>query len=89
MHVSQQFAERNVMLQIQNVTKGQHLRRVVVEHQQHTRKRQHDEQIKRDSAHAPGEAIPHRVPIDLGRVQMKEDVRKNCQRAVARIRAIV
>ena len=60
------------------------LRRVVIEHQQHAGEGQHDEEIKRDSAHAPGVAVADRVAIDLGRMQMQENVGEHAQRAIAR-----
>ena len=47
-------------------------------------KREHDEQVERDSAHAPGVAVAHRVAIDLGRMQVQKHVREHAQRAIAR-----
>jgi hypothetical protein len=41
-------------------------------------------QVKRDSAHAPGVAVAHGIAIDLGRMQMQEDVGQHAQRAIAR-----
>src|ERR1022692_4930598 len=56
---------------------------MVIEHQQHAGESEHDKQVERDSAHAPGIAIAYRVAADLGWVQMKEDVRQHAQRTVA------
>jgi hypothetical protein len=39
---------------------------------------------KRDSTHAPGVAVAHRIAIDLGGMQMQEDVGEHAQRPVAR-----
>ena len=89
MHVPQEFAERNVMFEIKNVAKGYDLRRVVIEHQQHTRERQHDEEIERDTAHPPGVLVAHRVAIDLRGMQMQKDVRENCERTITRVGAFV
>ncbi len=57
---------------------------MVVEHQQHARKGQHDEQVKGNPAHSPGVAVADRIAIDLGGVQVQEDVGKHAQCAVAR-----
>src|SRR5260370_1181499 len=56
MHVAQQFAEGNVVFEVQHIAEGLHFARVVVKHQQHAGKSKHDEQIKCDATHAPGVA---------------------------------
>src|ERR1043166_5349855 len=89
MHVAQEFAEGHVMFEIKNVAKRVELGRVVVKHQQHPGKRQHDEEVERDAAHAPCKRVTHCVAIDLRGMQVQEDVRQNRERAVTRIGAIV
>ncbi len=74
MHVSQQLSKRNVVLEIKNVAKSIHFGRVVVEHQQNTRERQHDKEIKSDSAHAPRVGVTNCVAINLCRMKMQEYV---------------
>jgi hypothetical protein len=78
------FAEGHIVLEIEHVAKGLHLAGMVIEHQQHAGEGEDDEQIERDSAHAPGVAVAHRVAIDLRRMQMQEDVGKHAQRPIAR-----
>ena len=82
-HVAQQLAERDVVLQVENVAERLHLRGVVVEHQQDAGEGQHDEEVERDPAHAPGVAVADGVAVDLGRMQMKEDICQNPERAAA------
>src|SRR6185436_16663897 len=89
MHVAQELAKRNVVLEIENVTKRVCLGWVVVEHQQHAGKRQHDEEIKRYTSHAPGERVTDSVAIDFCRMKVKKDIRQNRQRTIPWIRAIV
>ena len=84
-HVSQQLPKGHVVFQVENVPEGLYLGGVVVEHQQDAGKGQHDEQIEGDPSHAPGVVVGDRVAIDLGRVQMQEDVGQDPQRAVARL----
>ena len=59
------------------------LRRVVVKHQQDASKGEHDEQVKSDSAHPPGEIVFRGVAIYLGGVKMKKNVGQHAERAVA------
>ncbi len=84
MHVAQQFAERHVVLKIQNVAEGLHFARVVIKHQQDAGKGEDDEQIKSDAAHAPGEFVFYGVAIDLGGMQVEENVGQDRERAIAR-----
>ncbi len=84
MHVAQQLAEGDVVLQIQHISKRLYLARMVVKHQHHAGQSEHDEQVERDSAHAPGVAVTHGVAVDLGRVQVQEHVRQYAQSAIAR-----
>src|SRR5467141_4695164 len=84
MHVAQQFAEGNVVFQVQHITESLHFAEVVVKHQQYAGEREHDEQIERDAAHPPGVAVAHRVTIDLGGMQMQENVGEHAQGAIAR-----
>src|SRR5204863_5693786 len=84
MHVAQQFAEGNVVFEVQHITECLHFAGVVVKHQQHTGKSKHDEQVEGDAAHAPGVAVAHRVTIDLGGMQMQENVGEHAQGAIAR-----
>src|SRR5580698_789469 len=83
-HVAQQLPEGNIVLEVEHVTKRLHFAGMVIEHLQHAGKGEHNKQVKRDSAHAPGIAIAHRVPVDLRRMQMKENVGQHPQSAVAR-----
>src|SRR5246127_4975020 len=82
-HVAQNLSERNIMLEIEYVAEGLYLARVVIEHQQHAGIGEDDEQVERDSAHAPGVAVAHRIAVDLRRMQVEEDVRKHAESAVA------
>src|SRR5205807_5694974 len=41
-------------------------------------------QVEGDAAHAPGVAVAHRVTIDLGGMQMEENVGEHAQGAIAR-----
>ena len=84
MHVAQDLAEGNIVLQIEHVAERLHLAGMVVKHQQHPGVGQHNEQIERDSAHAPGVAVAHGVAVDFCRMQMQEHIREYPQRAVAR-----
>jgi hypothetical protein len=72
------------MLQIEHVAERLKFGGMVIEHQQHAGESEHDEQIKRDSTHAPGETVAHGVAIDLRRMEMQEDVGKHAQSPVAR-----
>ena len=83
-HVAQQFAERNVVLQVKHIAESLHLAGVVVKHQQHAGEGEHQEQIKSDSAHSPRIAVAHRVTIDLRGMQMQKNVGEHAQRAIAR-----
>ena len=73
-HVAQELAEWDIVFEIKNVAKRLNFCRVVIKHQQHPGKREHDEKIERNSSHAPGILVAHRVAIDLCRMQMQEDV---------------
>src|ERR1700716_1826130 len=84
MHVAQQLAEGNVIFKVKDVTERLHLCGVVVEHQQDACEGEYDEQIKSDAAHAPGKFIFDGVAIDLRGMQVKENVRQDGERAVAR-----
>src|SRR6185369_6566068 len=84
MHVAQQLSKRYVVLKIENVPEGLHLGRMVIEHQEHASERQHDEKVESDPAHSPRIAVAHRITIDLGRVQVQENVRKHAKCPVAR-----
>ena len=84
MHVAQQFAERHIVFQVQHIPKRLHFAGMVVKHQQYAGKGKHDEQIKRDPTHPPRVAVAHRVTIDLGRMQMQENVGEHAQGTVAR-----
>ncbi len=88
-HVPEQLAKRNIVFEIKNVAKRQDLLRMVVKHQEHAGEGQHDKQIKRDPAHAPGKPVAHRIAIDLCRMKMKEDVGENRERAITRVRTNV
>ncbi len=50
----------------------------------HAGEGEHDKEVERDSAHAPGVAVAHRVAVDLGRMQVQKDVGQHAQRPVAR-----
>ena len=89
MHVPEQLAKGNIVLQVKNVTKGVDLRRVVIKHQEHAGEGQHDKQVERDAAHSPGVLVAHCVTIDLGRMQVQKNIGENCERTIARIGAIV
>src|ERR1700722_2517983 len=82
-HVTQQLAERNVIFQVQDVAEGLHFRRVVIKHQEHAGKSKDDKQVESNSTHTPGEIVLRRVAINLRRMQVKEDVRKDAEGAVA------
>ncbi len=84
MHVAQQLAERNIVLEIEHVAKRLHLAGVVIKHQHHAGQREHNKQVERDSAHTPGVAVTHCVPINFRRMQMQEDVRQHAQSAITR-----
>ena len=84
MHIAQQLAERNVVLEIQHVAKRLHFAGMVIKHQHHAGQREHDKKVERDSAHAPGVAVTHRIAVDLGRMQMQEHIGQHAQRPVAR-----
>ncbi len=67
-----------------NVAERLHFAGVVIKHQQDAGERQHEEQIKRDAAHAPCEFIFHRVAIYFCGMQVEENVGENAQRAIPR-----
>src|SRR6266403_3088674 len=73
-HVAEQFAERDVVLEVKDVAEGLHFAGMVVKHEQDAGKGEHQEQIESDAAHAPGVAVTHRVAVDLGRMQMQKNV---------------
>jgi hypothetical protein len=89
MHVSQQLAKRNVVLQIKNVFESVGLGRVVIKHQQDAGECQHDEKVKRDSTHSPRERVTNRIAINFGRVKMKKYVGQDRERTIARIRTVM
>src|SRR4029450_9170225 len=89
MHVSQQLAERHVVLEIQNVAERVAFGGMVVENQKHAGERKNYEQVERDSTHSPGIRVTNGVAIDLRGMQVQKDVGKNCERTIARIRTIV
>ncbi len=62
------------MFEVENVAKGIYLGGVVIKHQEHPGKSEHNEQVERDAAHAPGEAITHSIPIDFRRMKMEKNV---------------
>ena len=72
------------MLQVEHIPECLYLGGVVIEHQQHAGEGEHDEEVERDSSHAPGEAVAYRIAVDLGRMQMQEDVRQHAQGAIPR-----
>src|ERR1700733_12860329 len=82
-HVAQQLAKRNVIFQIQNVSEGLHFRRVVIKHQEHAGKSEDDKQVERNSTHTPSKIVLRRVGINFRRMQVKEDVGKDAESAVA------
>src|SRR5208282_2020364 len=82
-HVAQQRAEGHITHQVNNVAVRLALGGVVVVHQQHAGKGQHDKQVEGDAAHSPGVVVAHRVAVDLGRVQVQEDIGKHTQGAAA------
>ena len=84
MHVAQQFAERDIVFEIQHVAKRLHFAGVVIKHQHHARQSENNKQVEGDSAHAPGVAVAHRVAVDFGRMQVQEHVRQHAQSAIAR-----
>ena len=57
---------------------------MVVEHQQRAGENQRDVDVERHAAHAPGVVVAHGVAIDLGGMQVQEDVGEHAQRAAAR-----
>src|SRR5580700_9730387 len=57
---------------------------MVIKHQQDAGKGKDDEQIKCDAAHAPRELVLYGVAIDLGGMQVKENVGQDRERAIAR-----
>ena len=63
---------------VKDVFEGVGLGRVVIKHQEHAREGQHDEKVKSNPAHAPGERVAHCIAIDLSRMQVQENVGKNC-----------
>src|SRR5258708_6701769 len=71
---AQQSAGGHIVIKIENVAEGLHLARVGVEYQQNAGECEDDEQVKGDAAHAPGEFIFYGVAIDLGGMQVKENV---------------
>src|SRR5260370_26979192 len=83
-HVAKQFAEGHVVLEVQDVAERLHFAGVVVKHQQHAGKGEHQEQIEGDAAHAPGVAVAHGVAIDLSGVQMQKNVGEHAESASAR-----
>ena len=47
---------------------------MIVEHQERARESQHDEEVERDATHPPGIVVSHCIPVDLGWMQVKEDI---------------
>jgi predicted nucleic acid-binding protein len=84
MHVAQQFAEWDIVLEIQDVAECLNFAGMVIEHQQDAGKSKHDKKVKGDSAHAPGVAVTHGIAINFRRVKVKEYVGKHPQSPVAR-----
>ena len=56
---------------------------MVVKHQQHAGKGEHEEKIKGNPAHAPGVAIAHCIPIDFGGMKVEKYIGKHAQRSIA------
>src|ERR1035437_8741234 len=73
------------MLQVENVAERLNLGRVIVVHQQNAGERQHREEVKADSPHAPGVTVAGRVAIDSGGMKMEKNVGENRYRASSRI----
>src|SRR6185437_764561 len=84
-HVAKELAEGDVVFEIENIAKGLNFCGVVIKHQQHARKHEHDEQIKSDAAHAPCVAVTSGVAIDLGRMDVEEKIVERGEGAVARL----
>jgi hypothetical protein len=84
MHIAQQLAEGDVVLEIQDVAKCLHFAGVVIKHQHDTGEGQHNKKVECDPAHAPGVAVAHCVAVDLGRVQMQKHVGQHAQSPVTR-----
>src|SRR5262245_23085138 len=89
MHVSQELPKGHVVFEIQDVAEGIAFCRVVIEHQKDASECQNDEQVEGDSTHSPGIWITNGVAIDLRGMQVEKDVGENCERTIARVRAIV
>ena len=79
-----QLSEGHVVFKIQNVAEGLHFARMVIKHQQDAGEGEDDEQIKCDAAHAPREFVFYGVAIDLGGMQVEENVGQDRERAIAR-----
>src|SRR5437870_4915447 len=84
MHIAQQLAEGDIVLQIQDVAKSLDLAGVVIKHQQDASESEHDKKVESDSAHAPGVAVAHGIAINFGGMKMKKYVGKHAQSPVAR-----
>ena len=75
---------RNAKLEVQDVAEGLHLTEMVVKHQENTGKGEDQEQIKGDAAHTPSVGVAHSVAIDLGGMEMQENVGEHTESAIAR-----
>src|SRR5260370_8082662 len=84
MDCAQQNAERNIVMKIKNVAERLDLAWVVIKHEQDAGKSEDDEQVERDPAHSPCIFIFDGVAVDLGGMQVEENVGQNRQRPVAR-----
>ena len=56
---------------------------MIVKHKEHAGESQDNKQVKSDSAHPPGVAVADRVAVDLGGMEVEEDVGEHAQRAAA------
>src|SRR6516165_6692545 len=83
-HVAKQFAKGNVVLEIQNVAKRLDFAGMVIEHQKYAGEGQHNEQVEGNSTHAPGVAVTNSIAVDLGGMEMEEDVREHSEGSIPR-----
>src|SRR5207249_1281381 len=84
----QERSKRYVAHQINNVLVGLALGGVVVVHQEDAGDGENQEEVKGNAAHPPGKTVTHRVAVDLGRMEVKENVREYAEGAAA-VRVIV
>src|SRR6185437_12028008 len=84
-HVAQQAAKRHVIFEIENVAKRLNLRRMVIKHQHYAGEDEHDEEIKSDSAQAPGVTVARGVAIHFCRMNVEEKIVERGERAIARL----